>query len=75
MSLERTDVNAWKELVESVFIDWNYDGATFSPEMIDIPEKNGLVKGEYEIPKSAGTIHIKITDLISESWEGNVEAE
>ena len=75
LSIEKTDVNDWKELAESVFIDWNYDGVTFSPETTDIPEKNELVKGEYEIPKSAGTIHIKITDLISESWEGNVEAE
>lgn len=75
LSIEKTDVSDWKELTESVFIDWNYDGVTFSPETTDIPEKNELVKGEYEIPKSAGTIHIKITDLISESWEGNVEAE
>lgn len=75
LSIEKTDVSNWKELAESVFIDWNYDGVTFSPELTDIPEKNELVKGEYAIPKSAGTIHIKITDLISESWEGNVEAE
>lgn len=75
LSIEKTDVSDWKELAESIFIDWNYDGVTFSPETTDIPEKNELVKGEYEIPKSAGTIHIKITDLISESWEGNVEAE
>ena len=75
LSIEKTDVSDWKELAESVFIDWNYDGVTFSPETTDIPEKKELVKGEYEIPKSAGTIHIKITDLISESWEGNVEAE
>lgn len=75
LSIEKTDVSDWKELAESVFIDWNYDGVTFSPETADIPEKNELVKGEYEIPKSAGKIHIKITDLISESWEGNVEAE
>lgn len=75
LSIEKTDVSDWKELAESVFIDWNYDGVTFSPETTDIPEKNELVKGEYEIPKSAGTIHIKITDLISESWEGNVEVE
>ena len=75
LSIEKTDVSDWKELTESVFIDWNYDGVTFSPEITDIPEKKELVKGEYEIPKSAGTIHIKITDLISESWEGNVEAE
>ncbi|WP_287047327.1 site-specific DNA-methyltransferase [Treponema sp.] len=75
LSIEKTDVSDWKELAESVFIDWNYDGVTFCPEATDIPEKNELVKGEYEIPKSAGTIHIKITDLISESWEGNVEVE
>lgn len=75
LSIEKTDVSNWKELAESVFIDWNYDGVTFSPELTDIPEKNELVKGEYDIPKSAGTIHIKITDLISERWEGNVEAE
>lgn len=75
LSIEKTDVSNWKELAESVFIDWNYDGVTFSPELTDIPEKNELVKGEYNIPKSAGTIHIKITDLISESWEGSVEAE
>lgn len=75
LSIEKTDVSNWKELAESVFIDWNYDGVTFSPELTDIPEKNELVKGEYNIPKSAGTIHVKITDLISESWEGSVEAE
>ena len=73
LSIEKTDVSDWKELAESVFIDWNYDGVTFSPETTDIPEKNELVKGEYEIPKSAGTIHIKITDLISESWEGTIK--
>lgn len=75
LSIEKTDVSDWKELAESIFIDWNYDGVTFSPETCDIPEKNALVKGVYEIPKTAGTIHVKITDLISESWEGNVEIE
>lgn len=75
LSIEKTDVSDWKELAKSVFIDWNYDGVTFSPELTDIPEKNELVKGEYDIPESAGAIHIKITDLISESFECNVEAE
>ena len=73
LSLESQDVEDWKELVDSVMIDWNYDGVTFSPDQntgTDIPEKNQLVKGEYKIPSDAGSIHIKITDLISESWEG-----
>ncbi len=75
LSIEKTDVSDWKELAESVFIDWNYDGVTFCPSLTDIPEKNALVKGEYGIPQTAGAIHIKITDLLSESWECTVQAE
>lgn len=74
LSIQCEDVSDWKELVDSVMIDWNYDGTTFSPSVTDIPAKNDMVKGVYEIPKDAGTIHIKITDLLSESWEGSFEA-
>lgn len=74
LSIERQDVADWKELVDSVMIDWNYDGATFSPTVTDIPGKNELVAGEYRVPETAGTVHVKITDLLSESWEGSVEA-
>ena len=34
------------------------------PSVIDIPAKNELVAGVYEIPDGAGTIRVKITDLI-----------
>jgi site-specific DNA-methyltransferase (adenine-specific)/adenine-specific DNA-methyltransferase len=74
LSLERAKVGEWRELVDSVLIDWNYDGAVFSPSLSDIPDKNTLVKGTYDVPNDAGTIRVKITDLIAESWEGNVEA-
>jgi len=74
LSIQCEDVSDWKELVDSVMIDWNYDGTTFSPIVTDIPAKNEMVKGVYEIPKDAGTIHVKITDLLSESWEGSFEA-
>lgn len=74
LSIQCEDVSDWKELVDSVMIDWNYDGTTFSPSVTDIPAKNEMVKGVYEIPKDAGTIHVKITDLLSESWEGSFEA-
>lgn len=74
LSLERAKVGEWRELVDSVLIDWNYDGAVFSPSLSDIPDKNTLVKGKYDVPDEAGTVRIKITDLIAESWEGNVEA-
>ncbi len=73
LSLQKEDVNdEWKELVESVSIDWNYDGAVLQPAVVDIPGKNDLVKGAYTVPQDAGTIRVKITDLLSESWEGSV---
>ena len=73
LSLDSQDVKDWKELVDTIMIDWNYDGVTFNPDEkngTDIPDRNELVKGIYKIPENSGTIHIKITDLISESWEG-----
>lgn len=73
LSMEQETVEDWRELVESIMIDWNYDGAILEPALIDIPEKNELVKGKYEMPADAGTIRIKITDLLSESLEVEVQ--
>ena len=72
LSLQKGAVDDWKELVESVLIDWNYDGAVLQPAVVDIPSKDELVKGVYKVPDDAGTIRVKITDLLSESWEGSV---
>lgn len=69
LSLQQENVEDWRELVESIMIDWNYDGAILEPSVFDIPDKKELVKGTYEIPKDAGTIKVKITDLLSESLE------
>ena len=73
LSLQQENVEDWRELVESVMIDWNYDGAILEPKQVDIPSKNELVKGSYSIPDDAGTIRIKITDLLSESLEIEVQ--
>ena len=75
LSLEKTNVEEWRELVDSIKIDFNYDGAVFSPTVIDIPEGNSLVRGSYKIPADAGTIKVKITDLLSESCEVTLKAE
>ena len=74
LSIEHQDIEDWRELVDSVLIDWNYDEVTFCPTTLDIPDKKDLVSGKYEVPEGAGRIHIKITDLLSESWEGTIEA-
>lgn len=73
LSLQKEFVDDWKQLVESVMVDFNYDGAVLQPTITDIPGKNEFVLGEYEIPETAGTIRVKITDLLSESLEIEVE--
>lgn len=73
LSLDKETVEEWRQLVESVMIDFNYDGAVLQPTVQDIPEKNGLVKGVYPIPEDAGTIRVKITDVLSESLEVEVK--
>jgi site-specific DNA-methyltransferase (adenine-specific)/adenine-specific DNA-methyltransferase len=73
LSMQRENVDEWRQLVESIMIDFNYDGAVLQPSVIDAPEKNGFVAGVYDIPKDAGTIKIKITDLLSESLETEVK--
>lgn len=74
LSLEKTNVEEWRELVDSIKIDFNFDGAVFSPTFIDIPEGKDMVKGSYKIPADAGTIKVKITDLLSESCEVTINA-
>lgn len=75
LSQTKDTVSDWREMVESIMIDWNYDGAVFQPTLTDIPAKNELVQGQYTIPEDAGTIRIKITDLLSESLERDLTEE
>ncbi len=69
LSMQKESVEDWRQLVESIYIDWNYDGETMRPTVCDIPGKDELVLGVYEIPVTATRIKIKITDLLSESLE------
>lgn len=69
LSMQKESVDDWRQLVESIYIDWNYDGETMRPTVCDIPGKDELVSGVYIIPSSATRIKIKITDLLSESLE------
>lgn len=73
LSLQQECVEDWTVLVDSIKIDFNYDGAVFTPTLIDIPEKNELVEGVYQIPADAGLIKIKITDLLNESYEETIK--
>ena len=72
LSLMKENVEDWRELTESVMIDFNYDEVVFEPSVVDIPGKDELVRGAYSIPDDAGTIRVKITDLLSESLDTTV---
>lgn len=72
LSLQKEYVEDWRQLVDSIMIDWNYDGVVMQPSVTDVPGKNEMVKGIYDIPESSGTIKVKITDLLSESLEVEV---
>lgn len=65
-------VDDWRQLVDSIMIDWNFDGVVMQPSVMDIPDKKSLVKGVYDVPEDAGIIKVKITDLLSESLEMEV---
>lgn len=73
LSLQKEYVEDWRQLVESIMIDWNYDGVVMQPSVTDVPDKKDMVSGVYNIPEDAGTIKVKITDLLSESLEMEVE--
>lgn len=72
LSLQKEYVEDWRQLVDSIMIDWNYDGAIMQPAVTDVPGKNEMVSGIYNIPEGSGTIKVKITDLLSESLEMEV---
>lgn len=72
LSLQKEFVEDWRQLVESVMIDWNYDGVVMQPTITDVPDKKNIVEGIYKVPEDAGTIRVKITDLLSESLEVEV---
>ena len=69
LSLQKEYIEDWRQLVDSVMVDWNYDGVVMQPSVTDIPSKDEWVSGIYDIPSDAGTIKVKITDLLSESLE------
>ncbi len=72
LSLAGENVEDWRQLVDTVAIDWNYNGKFLRPDIFDNPGKNGLVTGRYRLPRDYGNIRVKITDLLSESFEKTI---
>lgn len=75
LSMLDENVEDWRQLVETVAIDWNYNGEVLQPAVYDNPGKNELVQGRYKVQGDHGLIRVKITDLLSESLETTLEAD
>ena len=75
LSILDENVEDWRQLVETIAIDWNYNGEVLQPAVYDNPGKNELVQGRYPVPQDYGIIRVKITDLLSESLEMTLEVE
>lgn len=69
LSIQKENVDDWTQLVDSIMIDYNFNGETLTPQIVDVPDKKDVVKGKYKIPNDHGRIKVKITDLLSESLE------
>ena len=72
LGLESDDHLDWRALVDSIFIDLNYDGEVLRPSVSDMPARDQQVRGAYELPGSAvlGTIGVCIVDLLGDAWIG-----
>ena len=51
LSLMEENVENWRELVESVKVDFNYDGKALNPSVVDLPEKDELVEDYLSHPR------------------------
>ncbi len=69
LSLQGKEVKDWRQLVDAIVIDWHFDGKAMRPGVADMPGKNALVRGVYDVPEDHGAIRVKITDLLSRSLE------
>lgn len=71
-------VRDFKQIVDSVAIDVDYDGKLFNAEIMDLPDKKEVIKTKYEweYPKKGKyTVAIKIIDVLGEEFFETLEVE
>ena len=71
-------VKDFKQIVDSVAIDVDYDGKLFNAEIMDLPEKKEVIKAKYawEYPKKGKhTVAVKIIDVLGEEFFETFEVD
>ena len=64
-------VKDFKQIIDSVAIDVDYNGKLFNAEIMDLPTKKELIKAKYgwEYPKKGNyTVAVKIVDVLGEEY-------
>ncbi len=71
-------VKDFKQIVDSVAIDVDYNGKLFNAEIMDLPEKKDVIKAKYEWEykkKGKYTVAIKIIDVLGEEFFETFEVD
>lgn len=68
---EQAKVTDFRQIIDSVAIDVDYDGKLLNAEIIDLPDKKEVIKASYEYlyPKqSKHVVAVKIVDVLGEEY-------
>jgi DNA modification methylase len=71
-------VKDFKQIVDSVAIDVDYDGKLFNAEIMDLPEKKDVIKAKYEWEYTKNgkyTVAVKIIDVLGEEFFETFEVD
>lgn len=67
----KAKVEDFKQIIDSVAIDVDYNGKLFNAELMDLPDKKEVIKAKYswEYPKKGKyTVAIKVVDVLGEEY-------
>ena len=67
----RAKVGNFKQIIDSVAIDVDYNGKLFNAEVMDLPEKKEVIKTKYSWEyqkKGKYTVAIKVVDVLGEEY-------
>lgn len=68
-ALLKPKIEDWRAMVDSIQIDWGYDGRVFNVQTFDLPaRKTDLVEGRYRRPleRCGSRVAVRITDMLGE---------
>jgi len=68
---EKAKVEDFKQIIDSVAIDVDYNGKLFNAEVMDLPDKKETIKAKYSweyTKKGKYTVAIKVVDVLGEEY-------